>query len=439
MPYAMGVDIGTSSIKVGMLNLTSLHLEHLASNTLPGDSEIAADFLWLQTWQTIKAAVEMLDGKETVTAIGIAGQMHGAVLYDEKGQVIDPILTWQDKARCSPEILYDVKAISAKVGSQDLGTEMACGYTGAILLWLKGHDPHLFQRIARFGLIPDFIRGKLLGRPDHCTDPTNAFGTGLFNVSGNRWHQGLIAALGLDTRIFPDVRDSESVAGTLTRPLAEELGLPEIPVVYGGGDNQVGMLGSGLDSSDSPVLVNIGTAAQISKVVAEYIYHPGIDTRSYFDNQFALVGAGLGGGGSYQWLRAEIGRQQGHPISYAEMDRLAAQVAPGADGLKFCPGPSRQEPNRRRGFSGNMAYLEDIGHQARAVMEGVLMDLYEHYSVLQQYDRNDALIGGGKGLIASKVWQQIAAEIFGRPIRVAAPENVVLGAALLAARGAGYH
>jgi xylulokinase len=439
MPHAIGIDLGTSGIKVGMLNLATLRLDSLASSELEGGPEVLAADLWQRTKHTLTAALDMLGGKGTVVALGVSGQMHGAVLYDEKGRVIDPIFTWQDAARCSPEILGQVQAATARLGGQDLGAEMACGDTGAILLWIKQNDPPRFRSIARFSLLPDFIRGQLLGRPDHCTDPTHASGVGLFDVRQGRWRQELIAALGLEPRLFPQVRSSAARAGVLARPLAEELGLPEIPVIFGGGDNQVGMLGSGLLSPDSPILINIGTAAQISKVVAQYAYRPGRDTRSFFQGQFALVGASPGGGGSYQLLRTEIQRRQGQPIAYAELDRCAALVAPGAGGLEFSAGPTRQAPGRRRGFYGNTAHLNDPGHQARAVMEGVLLDLYAHYPLLQRHDGNAMLLGAGKGLQASALWPQIAAAIFGKPLRIVASENVVLGAALLAAWGAGYN
>ena len=440
MPHTLGIDLGTSSIKVGLLNLTTLRLDSLASRELPGGPEVPAADLWLQTRRTIQVALDMLGGREreALLAIGVSGQMHGAVLYDEMEQVLDPILTWQDAARCSPEILGLAQAAAARLGAQDLGTQMAPGYTGAILLWIKHNDPPLFSRIARFSLLPDFIRGQLLGRPDGCTDPTHACGTGLFNVRQERWHAELIAALGLELRLFPQVRSSAAPAGTLSAPLAREWGLPEVPVIYGGGDNQVGMLGSGLVSSASPILINIGTAAQISKVVDQYVVYPGMDTRSFFQGQFALVGASLGGGGSYQWLYEDVRRRQGQPLAYAELDRLAALVAPGADGLEFSTGPTRQAPGRRGGFFGNVAHLDDPGHQARAVMEGVLMDLYGHYTLLQRYDENDLLIGAGKGLQESTTWPQVAAALFGKPLRVVAAENVVLGAALLAAWGASH-
>jgi xylulokinase len=269
VPYVIGVDIGTTAIKVGAFDLSELHLKSLASKQMGDSLSIPSEELWRQTKDAIREAISAFGNRTEIVAIGVAGQMHGAVLYDASGKVIDPIFTWRNQENCSEKILEDVQRIVADGNYRELGTEMACGYTGEILLWLRENDPGLFRKIRKFGLITDFIRSKLLEKGDFCTDPTNAFGTGLFNVRDNSWHFDLIRALKFDIDIFPDVHRSPEIAGFVFTPLARELGLGEIPVIYGGGDNQIGMIGSGLISPESPILINIGTAAQISKVIAK--------------------------------------------------------------------------------------------------------------------------------------------------------------------------
>ena len=165
--------------------------------------------------------------------------------------------------------------------------------------------------------------------------------------------------------------------------------------------------------------------------------YPGMDTRSFFNGAYALVGASLGGGCSYQWLREQIKQADGADIDYSTMDELASKVPPGADGLVYCTGPTRQKTDRREGFYGNTARLKSISHRARAVMEGVLMDLFESYEILSNDDRCDYLVGGGKGLQKSRIWCQIAADLFGKPVRITGVENAVFGAALIAAHSLG--
>jgi sugar (pentulose or hexulose) kinase len=297
----------------------------------------------------------------------------------------------------------------------------------------------MFHKIAHFVLPVDFLRGKLLGNNSYTTDPTNAFGTGLFNTRLNFWHTELIRKFQLPLNIFPEVHPASQKAGRISGQVADLVGLDgKIPIVHGGGDNQMSMLGSGLAVPDSPVLINIGTAAQISKVVSAFVKYPGLDTRSFFQGFYVIVGASLGGGGCYQWLRERIRHAEGVDIDYSQLDEMAAKVPPGADGLVFCTGPTRQKTRRRRSFYGNMARLNSIAHRARAVMEGVLMDLYDSYEILKSDDRCDYFVGGGKGLQKSTVWPRIAADLFGKPVRTTGYENALFGAALMAAYGLGF-
>jgi xylulokinase len=320
----------------------------------------------------------------------------------------------------------------------ELGNDISSGYSGAVLFGIKENDPELFHRIAHFVLPTDFLRGKLLGKNSYATDPTNAFGTGLFNTKLNCWHTELIQKFQLPLSIFPEIHPGSQKAGTISDQVADLICLPrKIPIIFGGGDNQMSMLGSGLAIPASPILINIGTAAQISKVIADFVRYPGTDTRSFFNNAFAVVGVSLGGGGSYQWLRELLKKAEGLEITYPELDKLAEGVPPGADGLVFCTGPTRQIPDRPCGFFGNTGKQSSLGHRARAVLEGVLMDLYASYEILGKDDRCTAFLGAGKGLQKSRIWSQITADLIGKPIRISGFENAVFGAAIMAAYGLG--
>ena len=431
--FLIGIDIGTTSIKAGAFDIQSGQLDSIATNNHSRNetgSEYDANDLWNNTLDVLEQVIRKLSDTNKISAIGVTGQMHGAVLYDSNDKVIEPIVSWQDKKRCDPSILELINSIIGEEASQSLGTSMACGFTGAILLWLKQHDSKTFGEIYHFNLITDFIRAKLLGRNDYATDQTNAFGTGLFNTLLNQWHHELVEKLQLPLNIFPQIHPASDVAGTLSAEIAKLLHLKkEVPIVYGGGDNQMSMVGSGLISPEAPALVNIGTAAQVSKVSRSFQMLPAIDTRPFFENYFALVGASLGGGGHYQKLKEELN------LDYSTMNKRAASVPPGAEGLYYCTGPSRENPNRQSGFFGNLTKINDSGYKARAVMEGVLMDLYAPLNLVEHGKSQNTLIGSGKALQMSNIWSQIAADLLGRSVRITNTENAVLGAALLAGIG----
>lgn len=432
MAYSLGIDLGTSGVKAGLLNLKTWQVEYLAARNYVDDAEQDPELLWEKTLDAIREVISLLEGKGSILTAGISGQMHGVVLYDHEERLISPIINWKDVKWSNSTILEKMKQIMKDRSYDELGTEIASGYSGSILYGIKENDHGYFDRIGHFILPVDYLRGRLMGKPDFATDPTNAFGTGLFNTKLNCWHRELIRKLSLPFNIFPKVHPTHQQAGVISDFVADQLGLRKsVPIIFGGGDNQMSMLGSGLVGSSSPILINIGTAAQISKVISKFRKISGMDTRSYFHGNFALVGASLAGGGSYQSLRREI-RKEGADLDYSQMDELAQSVPPGADGLIYCSGPTRLNNQRRNGFFGNVGRVNSIPHRARAVLEGVLMDLYDPYLKLEEDRQRDFIIGAGKGLQKSRIWSRITADLFGKPLRITAFENAVFGAAIIA-------
>ncbi len=435
---SLGIDMGTSGVKSGLLNLSSMRLDNISMRAYDNSPEQDPDILFGQTLETIKESVGLLGGKGRVIAIGLSGQMHGAVLYDDRGKLISPIINWKDRKWGSEVVIGKINHLLSDQSLDELGAGISSGYSAAILIGIKEMDPDLFQRVAHFLLPVDFLRGKLLGKNSFGTDPTNACGTGLFNTKLNCWHTGLIDKLGLPQKIFPDLHDTGDIAGRLSGDISRLNGLDAgCPVIYGGGDNQMSMLGCGLVDSDSPILLNIGTGSQISKVASFFQRFPGLDTRSYIHGLFAFVGASLAGGGSYRWLQHEIKDSKGVDLEFSQMDALASQVSPGADGLVFCSGSTRRNVQRQRGFFGNISMAGSIGHRARAVMEGILMDLYDAYEILGKNTSAEFIVGSGKGLQNSRVWSKISADLFGKSLRITGYESAVFGAALMAALGVG--
>lgn len=434
--YLLGIDLGTSSVKAALLNLHTGALDAFHACQYSDYSEYDSKVLWERTQETIREVSKEIKNNASVEAIGISGQMHGAVLFNSHGIIIEPLINWRDEERFDPSVLVLSNQVVGMKSSSDTGGRLAAGYTGSILHWMKENDQTRFKEIDHFVLFADFIRSKLLGHTDRATDQTNAASTGLFDIRSNVWHDMLIKKLGLPLSIFPKVYRTAGIAGTLSESNARSLNLkPGIRIIYGGGDNQMSMLGSGLSSIASPPLINIGTGAQLSQVSPAFQNISGVETRPFFDNQYAFVGASLGGGGNYQELRDELRKLQ-PDIDYPKMNEQAALIPAGAEGLYYCTGPSRSNPERKKGFFGNMNKVQSMGHQARAVMEGILMDLYEMGRSIGLDTEQSNLIGAGRALQASPVWRQIAADMFGKKLLVTKnDENSLLGATLMAGRG----
>jgi xylulokinase len=215
------------------------------------------------------------------------------------------------------------------------------------------------------------------------------------------------------------------------------------------------MTGSGICDPSDGFLLNIGTGSQVSRV-GEYtsaeqaasLLKEGIIAFCFPERGYSLLGAGLSGGAALKWWRAAsegcarmcgVDSLQGN--IYREMDRRAATIPPGADGLTFIPylSGTRVLPDLKASFTG-LARCHSYAHLTRAILEGVVFELYYLYEKLAPCsDAGAPMIAAGGGF-SSQLWRQIAANIFGREIRTTeCQEQAALGAALTAGIALGYY
>lgn len=456
MTYVLGIDLGTQSVKTGLLDVKTGELRHMASRGYSGGALQSPGELWNATLESVSETVEQGGGDTgAIAALGLSGQMHGTVLFGAGDDIIGEIINWQDE-RCNlPLDRYGGRTTIDHMlemipgpHQEDLGIDrMASGFQGATLFHIKENQPDLFARIHHVLTPTDFIRRQLVGGGDYTTDPTNAFGTGVYNTRENCWHQAVFETLGLDPDIFPGVIPTDTVAGEVCAFVARRTGLRRgTPVAVGGGDNQMAMIGCGALHPGGPVCINIGTSSQICAVSADWRRIPGIDTRSFVGGSFALVYAGLTGGKSYTWLRnmllADLASVHATTMQasdlFKHMDSLAEKAPPGCAGLRFEPTlrGTRRDPSARGAFTGVSEKNFFLGFRARAVMEGVVNELRQAYDAMGVQGAS-GLVGVGNGLVRSRLWRQIAAAAFGSPLHVTDFENAVCGAALVAAQAVG--
>ena len=151
--YTLGIDIGTSSVKAGMLDRDSFDLSCITARAYNSSAEQDASIIWAQTAEAVKESVGMLPEGAEVEAIGLSGQMHGTVLYDCAGNIIGPVINWQDKRCDKPLQKYSgrttidvMTAAMGQKGLEDLGIDvMARGHT-CRLRWRRQPDEHSGKR-----------------------------------------------------------------------------------------------------------------------------------------------------------------------------------------------------------------------------------------------------------------------------------------------------
>jgi sugar (pentulose or hexulose) kinase len=463
MSVVVGIDLGTTTITALALSTESGDI--LATVTVPNGAEITSpddkargrsDWDARAIADAACACLRQVSdrigaGWARLAGLGLTGQQHGTVVLDDL-RPLTPFINWQDRrgAESYPGSgLTCVEEALRRAGDaapRRTGCRLAAGFMGVTLFWMRANGalPPYGQACS----LTDYFAALLAGiRP--VTDPTCAASSGLFDVKAGAWDADLIAALDLSPVLFPEVHPSGAPLGTITAAMADAAGLPEgLPVFVGIGDNQASFLGSVADRDDS-VLVNVGTGGQVSVYLDDFRYDPRLETRPYPGGGYLLADAGLCGGASYALLERfyrQVGEQlcgapAGEPL-YAAMNRLAASVPRGADGLVCEPyfTGTRHDPALRASWVGVSAQNFTPAHLTRALLEGMARTFRAGYDAIARLGGGGKtqLVGAGNGLRENGVLARGVSDEFGLPLRLPRHrEEAAYGAALLAAVGAG--
>ncbi|MBI5668598.1 MAG: xylulokinase [Chloroflexi bacterium] len=451
MAYLLGIDLGTGSVKTIVFEaasgrtLASASREYPILQPKPGYAEQNPDDWWEATATTVREAIQRAAiDPSAVKGIGVDGHMHSGAFLGDNLRPVRPAITWAD-TRSKPQ----VDDLRARLNPGDMARYApglpAAGFFGPNLLWLAQHEPETLRRTRVILLPKDYVRLRLTGVP--ATDPTDAAATWLFDVATGDWSDWLLEQCHADRRIMPDVLLSAQIAGELLPSAAAALGLPAgIPVVTGSADLPAQGIGHGL-YAPGRAIAPIGTGGQVFALLDQprtdpqlryYIFNYPIPGFWYV--QTAILSAGL----SLRWLR-DILDLTDRPDAYDYLSYLAADVPPGADGLVFLPYlAGERTPHMDAAASGVFLGLRlhhTLGHLARAVMEGVTLAMEECLSlVIMATGDADLEITITGGAATSPVWRQIQADIYGRPLALAAGANHgAVGTALIAGVGCGLY
>ncbi len=383
----------------------------------------------------------------TITAIGLSGQMHGAVLLGDRGEVLRPSIIWCDQ-RTSAECRW----LDEHVGPRrllDLTLNPALtNFTLTRLLWVRTHEPDVWARVRHVLLPKDYVRLRLSGA--YATDMADASGTLLLDVARRRWSDEMVEATGLRRELLPEVYESPAVCAHVSREAAAATGLaPGTPIVAGAGDQAAGAVGMGI-TRPGAVSVTIGT----SGVVFAATEKPALDPKGRIHTfchavpgRWHVMGVTQAAGLSLRWMRDHVGAAVDRPgeTPDAAYDRLveeASKVPPGSDGVIWAPYLMGErtphcDPDVRAALVG-LAAEHTRGHVIRAVLEGVAFSLRDTFGIFGDLGVPVVNVRVGGGGARSAVWRQIQADTYGRPVEtVKAEEGAAYGAAILAGVGAG--
>lgn len=446
MPYVLGIDLGTGSVKTLVAELPRARVvgvSQVSYGYAVKDAVRAEQDPRLLIESTLGAIRDVLRCAsvtgDRITAVGLSGQMHGTALYGADGEVLGNIITWEDQ-RVSPELLDEIRRLGKGVANRS-GCGLATGYCGPTLFAIKRHDKRLYRRIRHVILPADWLRRKLTGCGFY-TDASNGSSSGFFDTERVRWNTPLLDRLGVNPDLFPEVKEGYDVGGHIAGGIARRTGLKEgTPVTIGGGDQPLSMIGTGICRPGGGIVVNIGTGGQVAMVRRKYMRREELITFCFPGGGYSVLGATLSAGAALRWWESVVSEcaevvgakgalQKGG--TYEAMSGAARNALPGAGGVLFLPllSGSRVRPTLKGSFRG-LSPDTGLAEMTRAVMEGATFELYRLYRMFK-LKRDHAIVGAGGGF-SSDVWGQIAADIFANSIRLTTcQEQAALGAALLA-------
>ncbi len=462
----LGIDIGTSAVKVVLVDEDG-RVRAGASHAYDFDVPRPG---WTQTpasrwWQATVAALAGLDGHSDrplaeVTAVGLSGQMHGAVLLDEAAiagagsgpiDAVRPVIMWNDQRTADQLAAIEAAAGGRRALTAVAGTRALAGFTLPKILWVREHEPELFARVRSFTCPKDFVRLQLTG--DLAIDVSEAAGSLLLDVPARRWNLPLAESLGLDPAILPPVFESCAVAGRVSLWAAAATGLREgIPVVAGAGDNQCGAAGAGV-VREGLVLATLGT----SGVIYAHAGAPRADTRPAHEPDcgrahlmcaadgtadapggWSITGCVLSAAGALQWAREVIAPT----VPYDVLMHEASLAPPGCEGLRFLPHLAGErapfaDPEARGGWIG-LSLRHGRGHLVRSVLEGVTATMAMVLRIVGDLPVPVDRVRLGGGGNRSELWRRMQADLYGVPVAsMNVEEGPAFGAALMAGVGSG--
>ena len=453
MDFFLGIDIGSSSVKVSLFDgeTGTVTVSAFAPQT---EAPIASPQNgWAEQnpsdwWEYLKTALQTalhdshVDAHD-IHAIGITYQMHGLVLVDKDLQVLRPSIIWCD----SRAVPYGNRALEV-LGSDYCLQHLLNGpgnFTAAKLAWVKENEPKLFGRIYKFMLPGDYIAMRMTGEV-RTTVP--GLSEGIFwDFKENRVSQLLLDYFGIPTEMIPDMVQTFREQGLLTAEAAAELGLaPNTPICYRAGDQPNNALSLNV-LNPGEVAATAGTSGVVYGISDQVCTDPKsrINIFAHVNHSADAPRLGVmhctnGVGIQNAWMKRMIAPEK----SYEEFNEMAAQAPIGSDGVSILPfgnGAERILENRQIGSSiyGINFNIHNANTLARAAQEGVAFSFKYGMDIMQATGMDTKVIRAGHAnMFLSPIFRTTLATVADAVIELY-DTNGSIGAAIGAALGSGYY
>ncbi|MFT8322710.1 MAG: gluconokinase [Bacillus sp. (in: firmicutes)] len=445
--FYLGVDIGTTSTKSVLFGeagkvISMHHVEYPLYSPAPGIAEQDPEEIFQAVRDTIKTTLKK--GKintADLKLVSFSSAMHSVIALDSKGNPLTRCITWADSrsADWAAKIKNELNGMEIY---RRTGTPIHPMAPLSKIAWLRTDFPDIFSKTAKFIGIKEYIFYKLFGK--YMVDYSIASATGMFNLKELAWDKQALEIAGISEDQLSEPVSTTYYLKGLEADYAEEFGISEeTPFIIGASDGVLSNLG--VNAIDPGVVaVTIGTSGAIRTVTDKPVTDPKgrIFCYALTENHWVVGGPVNNGGMTFRWVRDELASSEVETAKrlgidpYEVLTKIASRVSPGSNGLLFHPYLAGERAplwtsNARGSFFG-LGLHHKKEHMVRAVLEGVIFNLYTVMLALQEVIGAPKQIQATGGFARSELWRQMMADIFDQEVTVPESfESSCLGAIVL--------
>jgi xylulokinase len=429
----LGIDIGTSGVKAILVDEGQQIVDQ---STVPLDVSRPKP-LWSEQdprdwWDATTRAVKQLDAfkRSGVKAVGLSGQMHGATCLDDSDKVLRPAILWNDGRSHSEcvRMMAEMPEITRITGNLAMP-----GFTAPKLEWMRTYEADNFAKIAKVLLPKDYVRLLMTG--DYASDMSDSAGTLWMDVEKRDWSDHVLDFTGLSRRNMPELFEGSEATGKIRKNIAENWGIPPVPVAAGAGDNAAGAIGSGI-TSHGDGFISLGTSGVVFLADKKYRPNPEGAVHTFCHalprlwHQMSVI---LSAASAVDFVARMIGYAR--PADLYAAAENANQPSKDVYFLPYLSGERtpHNNPNAKGAFFG-LSHQNTQVTLAQAALEGVAFALADGIDALRDTGaeiKGLSVIGGGA---RSHYWGKILSASFDLPLyyRGGASVGPAFGASRLA-------
>lgn len=454
MEYILGVDLGTTAIKCALHDLNGNVIEKATQEY----QLITPDALSVEVepetyWQAFKEAIASVMkysqlNPEDIRSLGISAQGETLLFVDGNGKPLRRAIVWLDNRAQKEAVELDDAFDQDHIYKITGQVKIVPTWPASKVLWVKKHEPEIFNQTEKILLIEDYFIYRLTG--EFVCEGSLVTSTCYWNFQTKEWWKEMLDLLEITPGHLPDYHESGEPVGRLRPEVAEELGLSsKLMVCTGGLDQACGAIGVG-NIRPGIFSENTGAALAICATVNQPILDPNLQMPCHYHGvpDIYMLHTFTSGGIVLRWFRDEFAKTEQAVASYTGLDAYdllglaAAKAPPGSDGLVMLPhlqGAMAPEANpKAKGVFYGFTLHHNRSHFIRSIMEATGFIVRRNIEIIEKLQvsvKEIRALGGGA---RSQIWKQIEADITNKPVSVMKNEEAAtLGAAILAGKAVG--